>query len=193
MNSEIDILKKKQRELLSKKRIFLRKSINLNDVLFYEILNKYNWFIESNIVASFMSIKSEIPTKNLNKFLQVSKKILCLPVITNHIKEILIFKKYVQNDNLIIGKFGIKEPRDTKVFLPDIIFVPCLAFDKYGFRLGYGGGYYDKTISYFRSIGHSFLTIGLAYDDQKVEKVIKDNFDQKLNYILTEKQLYEIL
>ena len=59
--------------------------------------------------------------------------------------------------------------------------------------LGYGGGYYDKTISYLKSINHNFTLIGYAYDDQKIDKVIYDNFDQKLNYILTEKQLYKII
>ena len=107
--------------------------------------------------------------------------------------EALIFKQYLEDDNLVAGKFGVMEPLNTKSYLPDIIFTPCLAFDKFGFRLGYGGGYYDKTISYLYSIKHSFLTVGLAYDDQKVESVIHDHLDQKLNYILTEKQLYKIL
>ena len=73
-----------------------------------------------------------------------------------------------------------------------IIFVPCLAFDEYGYRLGYGGGFYDKTIFHLKSIEHNFITIGLAYDEQKVKNVVCDSFDQKLNYILTEKQLYKI-
>jgi 5-formyltetrahydrofolate cyclo-ligase len=77
--------------------------------------------------------------------------------------------------------------------LPDVIFVPCLAFDLSGYRLGYGGGYYDKILSYFNSLKHKFTVVGLAYDNQKVDEVIHDDLDQKLNYILTEKQLYKIL
>ena len=62
-----------------------------------------------------------------------------------------------------------------------------------GYRLGYGGGYYDKTISNLKSIKHRFITIGFAFDSQKVTNVAHDALDQKLNYILTEKQLYKIL
>ena len=76
--------------------------------------------------------------------------------------------------------------------MTDIIFAPCLAFDMRGFRLGYGGGYYDRTIAYYRSLNHNFSVIGYAYDDQKIDQVIHNNLDQKLDYILTEKQLYKI-
>ena len=106
---------------------------------------------------------------------------------------ILVFKRYFYGDKLSEGSYGVKEPSNNDVYLPGIIFTPCLAFDMHGFRLGYGGGFYDKTISYLDSIKHNFLTIGLAYDDQKIDNVPHDDLDQKLNYILTEKQLYKIL
>ena len=113
--------------------------------------------------------------------------------MTNSNKEALIFKQYIKSDILVKGKFGVMEPQNTKSYLPEIIFVPCLAYDRFGFRLGYGGGYYDKTIAYLYSIKHSFITVGLAYEDQKIDRVTNDHLDQKLNYILTEKQLYKIL
>ena len=86
------------------------------------------------------------------------EKFLCLPVIDEINNGILIFKEYLNDDNLKVGKFGIKEPINSNTLLPDIIFTPCLAFDLEGYRLGYGGGYYDKTISYLNSIGHNFIT-----------------------------------
>ena len=105
----------------------------------------------------------------------------------------MLFKEYNLKTKLVIGRYGILEPVDTNTCLPDIILVPCLAFDSCGNRLGYGGGYYDKTISYLKSIKHSFLTVALAYDDQKIKNVVHNHLDQKLNYILTEKQLYKFL
>ena len=74
--------------------------------------------------------------------------------------------------------------------MPNLMFVPCLAFDIQGYRLGYGGGYYDRTFAYFKNTNHQFISVGFSYDDQKVNSVIRDQFDYKLNYILTEKQLY---
>jgi len=193
MKNNITLLKKKQRDQSSKKRLILNKNINLNNSLFFNILNEYIWFKKSKIIASFSSIKSEFPTQQINSFILNSGKILCLPSIQENSNDILIFKQYSQGDELIIGRFGVKEPLKNNISLPDIIFTPCLAYDTHGFRLGYGGGYYDKTISYLRSVKHKFLTIGLAYDDQKVDYVIHDDLDQKLNYILTEKRLYKIL
>ena len=71
-------------------------------------------------------------------------------------KKYLIFKSYSKGDNLVVGNFNVQEPSNVRIYLPDIIFTPCLGFDLKGYRLGYGGGYYDKTISYLCSIGHSF-------------------------------------
>ena len=191
MNQDLYLLKKIQRKEQSKKRSLIDTSIISNNT-FYKELTKYEWFNSSKIVASFLSIKSEISTDALNQYLLSLGKILCLPVIENN-EEILVFKRYCFDDELKKGKFGVREPVNSQIYLPDIIFVPCLAFDENGFRLGYGGGYYDKCIANFFSIKHKFISIGLAYEEQKVKNVVHDNLDQKLNYILTEKQLYNIL
>jgi len=191
MNQEIYLLKKKQRKEQTKKRSLIDTSVSLNN-FFYKKLTKYDWFNEGKIIASFLSIKSEISTNELNQYLLSLEKILCLPVIENN-KEILIFKKYCIGDELKKGKFGVMEPVNSQTYFPDIIFVPCLAFDENGFRLGYGGGFYDRCIANFFSKKHKFISIGLAYEEQKVKNVVHDNLDQKLNYILTEKQLYNIL
>ena len=191
MNQDLYLLKKIQRKEQSKKRSLIDTSV-LSNNFYYKKLTKYDWFNEGKIIASFLSIKSEISTNELNQYLLSLEKILCLPVIENN-KEILIFKKYCIGDELKKGKFGVMEPVNSQIYFPDIIFVPCLAFDENGFRLGYGGGFYDKCIANFFSKKHKFISIGLAYEEQKVKNVVHDNLDQKLNYILTEKQLYNIL
>ena len=191
MLKEIDFLKKKQRILLSRKRKILKNRIVLNNDFFFKTLLASDWFQNSKIIASFFSIKSEISTNLLNNFIKNQDKILCLPVIKKTNKGCLEFQSYLSDEDLKIGNFNIKEPNNNKVYLPDIIFTPCLGFDLNGFRLGYGGGYYDKTISALYAIEHNFITVGLAYDDQKVDNIFYDSYDQKLNYILTEKQLYK--
>ena len=192
MNKSIDLLKKEQRNIAIKKRLKIKDFTNLKNNFYYKKICQNNWFNQSKTIASFLSINTEISTIEINNFIQSSNKILCLPSIVEKSNGVLVFKSFSNIDKLTIGKFGIKEPLNTKIYLPDIILVPCLAFDNSGHRLGYGGGYYDRSISYLKSIEHDFVTIGLAYDDQRVEKVVHDNYDQKLNYILTEKQLYEM-
>ena len=113
-----------------------------------------------------------------------------MPVILSNNKH-LIFRSYDNKTILKKGKFGILEPDGTnEEIIPDLILTPCLAFDLFGYRLGYGGGYYDRTFAKFKKISHSFLTVALAYDGQKINKVIRDHTDQKIDYILTEKKIY---
>ena len=72
-----------------------------------------------------------------------------------------------------------------KIIYPDIILVPLVAFDKYKFRLGYGGGYYDRYIRKIKKI-KKILTIGMAFSFQKVKKLPVNTYDEKLDFILTE-------
>ena len=193
MKSKIEIEKINQRLIYKKKRLIINQSIDNKNLFFNKKIEGSSWFKKGKIIASFLSINSEISTLNLNQFIIDNGKTLCLPVINIQKNRALIFRKYKIGEKLIAGKFGVMIPFRESNCLPDIVFTPCLAYDFEGFRLGYGGGYYDKTFSYFKSINHKFIAIGLAYDAQRVDKVIHNNLDQKLNYILTEKKLYKII
>ena len=192
--NEINNLKKKQRNKYFK----IRKEINKKNIfkLNLEIINNlFNTKIFQNIkiVSSFFSINSEIPTSSLNEYIISKNKILTFPVIKKD-KKILYFKEFKKNQKLTKGPYNIPEPlTKNNEYLPEVIFVPCLAFDKDGYRLGYGGGYYDRTFADFKKINHNFISIGFAYEEQRASKVYTDTFDYKLNYILTEKQLYSFI
>ena len=190
--TEINVNKEIQRKISIKKRATLKdKNSNASKTL-QDHLNGLINFKNYKIIASFISFKSEISTQFLNEFLLNNGKILCLPVIKNN-SETLNFIEYNLKTKLVSGKFGIMQPSDlSKEFLPEIILTPCLAFDQSGFRLGYGGGYYDKTFSYLKKIKHKFISIAVAFDDQKIDELVHDKYDQKINYILTEKKLYKV-
>ena len=191
MMNEIIFLKEQQREkfrlirkAISKKNTYRFNPINIDELFKNKKLNNLK------IISSFFSIKSEISTADLNEYLISKNKILSFPVV-NPKSKILSFRKFKKNQNLEKGSYKIPEPPiENEELIPNLIFVPCLAFDIQGYRLGYGGGYYDRTFAYFKSINHQFISVGFAYDDQKVNNVIRDQFDYKLNYVLTEKQLY---
>ena len=188
----INLKKDDQRKISAKKREALSlKNNTASQILSNHLKNLIN-FDNYKIIASYISIKSEISTHFLNEFILYNNKTLCLPVIKKN-SETLIFRKYDLDTELISGKFGVMEPSElNNELLPEIILTPCLAFDKNGFRLGYGGGYYDKTFVYLRNNKHRFITIAVAFDGQKVNEVVHENFDQKINYILTEKELYKV-
>ena len=98
MSNNINNLKNKQRVLFSNKRKILKNKINLKENFFVQDLLSSTWFKESKVIASFLSIKSEISTSSLNKFIQNQKKILCLPVMSNNIKDNLVFKSYSEGE-----------------------------------------------------------------------------------------------
>ena len=182
--------KKNLRIICSKKRDIIKKNDkNLSFKLAKKIL-EIEELKKAKTIASFISINNEISTESLNGYLISLGKKICLPVILNNNKY-LIFRSYDKKDTLNRGKFGILEPDKTREeVLPDLILTPCLAFDKNGYRLGYGGGFYDRTFSKFRKLDHPFVSIAVAYDDQKINKVIRDSNDQKIDFILTEKKIY---
>ena len=106
----------------------------------------------------------------------------------------MFFKEWKPGDELIKGPFGNLEPlRNKKSILPQILVVPMLSFDKELYRLGYGGGYYDKSINflknYFKKQKKFFITIGLAYSIQEEKKIPRENHDMRLDFIITEKEV----
>ena len=177
MMNDIVFIKKQQREKfrLIRKAISKKNTYRFNPIIIDQLFKnkKLNNLI---IISSFFSIKSEIQTSDLNEYLISKNKILSFPVV-NPRSKILSFRKFKKNQNLVEGSYKIPEPPiENEELIPNLIFVPCLAFDIQGYRLGYGGGYYDRTFAYFKNINHKFISVGFAYDDQKVDRVIRNQF-----------------
>ena len=179
------------RKILTAKRdVIKKKSHNDFNIQVFENLKDYIKFDEINFIASFISIRSEISTTKLNEQIIKMKKILSFPRIEKNRRE-LVFKKFDLNDDLKLGKFDIPEPKDTSEdIVPQLFFVPCLGFDLNGYRIGYGGGFYDKTFAKLKKAKYRFYTVGYAFDEQKHPNIPIEDFDYKLDYVLTEKQLY---
>jgi len=182
------------RKILTQKRNLIKKnSINEFNLEVFEELKEYIDFKKIKDVASFISIRSEISTNQLNKRILELNKTLSFPVIKKYSEE-LVFKKADSNDSFKLGKFNIPEPiNQNDQILPQLFFVPCLGFDLDGYRLGYGGGFYDKTFAKLKNLNLMFYAVGFAFDDQKQIKIPRENFDYKLDFVLTEKQLYKFL
>ncbi len=100
------------------------------------------------------------------------------------------FYQWSSKDILKISKIGIPEPDNKNKIIPDVLIVPLVGFDKNKYRLGYGGGYYDRYIKKtlkFKKI----LTVGFAFSFQEITKVPINEFDQKLDIILTNKGIFK--
>ena len=146
--------------------------------------------IKNKFVGTYISFRNELDTKKLNQYLLEKGLKLALPAIDFENKEINFFM-YDKDTELIENKFSILEPKNKdEVIFPKIIFIPLLGYSKSGFRLGYGGGYYDKYLSK-NGIG-DVKKIGIAFSFQEVEEIPVEDHDERLDWILTEKHLYKV-
>ena len=181
--------KRDLRKILIKKRDEIKKnaSVEFNYNVFKQ-LNEFIDFEKINDVASFASIRSEISTTQLNNEIIELGKNLSFPVIVKNSNQ-LIFKRANANGTFKLGKFNIPEPvNDKNDVIPQLFFVPCLGFDMKGFRLGYGGGFYDRYIEKVTDI-KSIVKIGLAFSYQETKKIPINKYDKKLDFIITEKNI----
>ncbi len=99
------------------------------------------------------------------------------------------FFKWSFKDPLSVNSYGIPEPVSSNIVYPDILLIPLVAFNKDLFRLGYGGGYYDRYIAKV-SKNKIIKKIGLGFSFQKVSSLPIEKHDIKLDFIVTEKNTY---
>jgi 5-formyltetrahydrofolate cyclo-ligase len=107
---------------------------------------------------------------------------LALPVVTGDAP--LIFRRWSLGAPLTRGQRGIMEPEGGETLRPALLLVPLLAFDARGYRLGYGGGHYDRTLEALRRDGPA-TALGLAFDEQEMAQLHVGPHDQRLDWILT--------
>jgi 5-formyltetrahydrofolate cyclo-ligase len=138
------------------------------------------------VVSGYVPIQSEIDPTALMEKLKSRGVQLCLPVVGED-KQPLEFRSWSPGEELEIGKFDVEEPLPTaKPMVPEIVLVPLLAFDKKGRRLGYGGGFFDRTLKALRAANPYLCAVGIGYAAQQIAKVPTDGGDQNLDWVLTE-------
>jgi len=142
----------------------------------------------ADVVSGFFSFTSEIPVLPLMAKLASVGWTTALPIVQG--KNLpLIFRKWLPGEPTRPGIWDIPMPLETAPeVLPDVLLVPMLAFDGEGYRLGYGGGFYDRTLNLLRSL-KPVQAIGIAYSDQQVAEVPHASHDEPVDWILTERGL----
>lgn len=141
------------------------------------------------IVSGFMPYKSEITTLPLLTRLGAEGWQTCLPVVVAA-DQPLLFRAWAPGEPLVPGVWDIPVPPQTAPeLLPDVLLVPMLAFDPLGYRLGYGGGFYDRTLEKLRSL-KKVVAIGVAYAAQMVDGVPCGEHDAPLDHVMTERETF---
>jgi 5-formyltetrahydrofolate cyclo-ligase len=114
---------------------------------------------------------------------------VCVPVIAGKGKP-LVFSRWTSDCAMKDGPFGARIPEVDDFIIPQILIVPLVAFDRSGARLGYGGGFYDRTLEGLRARG-AVLAIGYAYAAQEASDLPLEPTDQPLDMIVTENEIIE--
>ncbi len=179
------MLKKKIRNKILVYRKNNYKIVSLKYHLLKKILKKFNYKKNKNI-GGYFPINYEIDCLEILKKLEKSGYKISLPITKKGNK--MDFFQWSYKDPLLISKMGIPEPTSNKKIYPDIFLVPLVAFNKYKFRLGYGGGYYDRYIQKIKKI-KKILTIGMAFSFQKVKILPHSKHDKKVDFIFTENHI----
>ncbi len=142
--------------------------------------------LNSKFVGGYYPSNYEIDDLELLFLLKKKNFKVSLPIIKKNNQ--MNFYDWSRNDPLKINKFGIPEPLTSKIIYPDILLVPLVAYDKYLNRLGYGGGYYDRYIEKLEKV-KKIIKIGLAFSFQRFSSIPINQYDKRLDFIFTEKEI----
>ena len=137
------------------------------------------------VLAGYMPMRTEIDPLPA---MAVHQGLVGVPVIMAAATP-LKFREWAPGVAMVPGDFGALIPAEGAWITPQLVIVPLLAFDARGYRLGYGGGFYDRTLQGLRAKG-PILAIGFAFAAQEVDAVPTDAFDQRLDLVVTEKGLH---
>lgn len=154
-------------------------------------ISKEKAYSEANTIMSFMSFGSEINMEDFNKDIIEKKGYVIIPRVNTQTKVMDLYKVTDFKD-FVLSNYGIWEPDPDKytTITPtelDLILCPGVVFDKKGYRIGYGGGFYDKLLS---EINSTCLLYGVGFGLQLVDEVPRESFDKQLDKLFTEKNNY---
>jgi 5-formyltetrahydrofolate cyclo-ligase len=139
-------------------------------------------------VSGYWPLAHECDPRPLLAALAARGRSLCLPVVAGR-GQPLVFRHWSPGDTLRRVAFGLSEPLpDAPLAVPEVLLVPLLAFDRRGYRLGHGAGYYDRTLAQLRAQTPSVRAIGIAFALQEVAAVPVLPHDQPLDAIATERE-----
>jgi 5-formyltetrahydrofolate cyclo-ligase len=165
--------------MLEKRNRLYASEIEKKSKLIQEFVINSEEFQPAKVVGAYFAFGSEVKTDLIIERSRMLSKKIVLPRVE---EDKITFYELSSSKCLIRGRFGIMEPLpSTQVSEINLLVVPGVAFDKKGYRLGYGKGYYDRLLS-----GKRIFSIGLAYSFQLLENLPHDRYDKRLDAIASE-------
>lgn len=182
----MNLTKKDFRNLVYTKRSELDKDIKSDwDIIILKKLLHNEFYKKADVIFTYVSFGGEVDTINFIKKALSDGKTICVPRVISK-KEGMETYKITSLNDLEKGFYGILEPKNhCQLIKPsdiDLIIVPGAAFDKSNGRIGYGGGFYDR---YLKRVKAGTKKIALAYTFQVFESIPTDEYDEKVDFIIT--------
>jgi len=169
--------------LLRKKNFTKKKFLNFNSIL---NLIKKHFSKKKIIIAAYYPSNYEADLLKFIELVSKRKYRIVLPVIES--KKKMSFRLWKYKEPLYLNNFGIMEPRySNQKLIPDLILVPLVAYDEKFNRIGYGKGYYDRSLKKIKKNKKNMISLGIAYSFQKSSNIPVNKYDYKLDYIFTER------
>lgn len=170
-----------------------RKSMDSADVkaksdsIIDSLLNS-EFYKDSKVIMAYIDFRNEVQTERFIKQAVADKKRVVIPISVVETRQLILSEIIDYDSELESGAYGILEPkpefiREVDPLLIDLVLVPGVAFDKKGFRIGYGAGYYDRFLERVRA---DIPKVALAFELQMVEDAHPDAHDFPVEYIVTE-------
>ena len=179
-------LKNDVRKKIFEKRKLAHNARNTSETL---LLSSFLGDFRGHSVAGYMPIRTEIDPRPAMAEMSFYGKV-GVPVIQGMNKPLLI-AEWTPSTEMREGQFGAQVPVLKKFFDPELLIVPLVAFDRQGGRLGYGGGFYDRTLEKLK-MKKPVLAVGFAYSCQEIEQVPLEMTDQSLDFVITEKAVLDL-
>jgi 5-formyltetrahydrofolate cyclo-ligase len=149
-------------------------------------------FPDDAVVSAYLPVKDEFDVLPFVEVADLFGHKIGMPVVAAKAKP-LKFLQWTPESDLVTGAMGIPTPAlDSPVVVPEFLLVPMMAFDDDGFRLGYGGGFYDRTLADLRKRNPDTLAVGVCFAGLKVDHVPRDEYDARLDWIVTESGAWKI-
>ncbi len=190
--TSMDIIRERLKE--KRKNLTKKQSSELSRAIFLRIIRS-SWIQEHSNIGIYYALNGEADTLKLIEFLWSNNQNAFLPVMHHNS---LLFGNFAPNSDLNENTYGIPEPELTKenqvsALELDMVFVPLVAFDQDGYRLGMGGGYYDRTFEKKLKDQKPTtpLLVGLAYEFQKQNNLVHQPWDVPLDMVVTEVNTYK--